>query len=179
MKKLFFISAMTMSLAACGDVSDADVKAALEANWESDPVSMADRSNADIPGLQRGVMRGTARSLRTARDATEGFAAGIAGDVAQKAIQEGGRLASEFGIEGAEDFHRTMGLANANDWTVRNLEVLSSRTSGDSYIARVRYDLTATLNGQDEVLGRDISHMVRMVESEGDWVIQRDETIGR
>lgn len=177
MNKLLLISALAWSLAACGGMSDDDIKGAIEANWEGDPVTMSERSNANIPGLERGIVRGTAQSMRTAREATDGLAAGIVGDVAQMAIEEGGRLASEFGIEGADELHRSMGLANASDWTVRNLEVLSSRTSGDSYIARVRYDLSATLNGQDEVLGQDLSHMVRLVELDGKWVIQNDENI--
>ena len=177
MKKRFLVSLMSLALAACGGVSDSDIKGALEADWEHDPVSMSERSGASIAGLERGAVRGTARSLRTARDATSSFTAGVVGEVAKMAIEEGGHIATEFGIEGAEEFHRSMGLANASDWTVRNLEVLSSRTSGESHIARTRYDLSATLNGKDELLGQDLSHTIRLVRSGGDWIIQVDEPI--
>lgn len=160
-------------LAACGGLADSDVETALELQWENDPRAMADAYGIVIPGLERGAARGSAMAIQSLRNAAKdyGYAGEVIADAAGGVMSEGGKLAKEFGVEGADEFSEAVGLVNATDWNVNNLEVISKRTSGDDHLVKVRYDLSAKVDGKMKTLGQDFSHAVRLSEVDGTLMV--------
>jgi hypothetical protein len=160
-------------LSACGGLSDSDVEEALEQQWASDPRAMADAFEITIPGMEKGAARGAAQALQSLSEAAKdyGYAGEVVADAAGGVMSEGGKIAGEFGIEGAEEFTEAVGLINATDWTVSNLEIISKRSSGDDHLAKVRYDLSAKVDGKMQTLQQDISHSVRLADVDGTLAI--------
>lgn len=174
MMRLVLSIFILMTITACNDVGLSDVEYALETQWENDARAITEGYELEIPGMEKGAMRGTAETLRTVRKTAKnfGYAGELAAGVAGEVMSEGGRLASEFGVEGADEFHEVSGLANADDWTVSNLAILSERMSGEEYVAKVRYDLSAMVNGEERSLRKDLAHTLRLMKKDGDWVLQ-------
>lgn len=161
----------TLALAGCGSASEGDVREALEQAWSSDRVRMAQSAGVEIPGGDPGAMRGIAGTVRVARDLATDYAGDFVGDIADGAINEASKLASDFGIEGADEARQSIGVAMAKDWTVRNLEILSERESGEDYAMLVRYDLAATVNGQATTLAKDVTHQIRLIDGDDGWEV--------
>lgn len=172
MRAQFVLIAFVL-LSACGRLTESDVEAALEQQWEGDPRAMADAYGITIVGMEKGAARGTAQAIQSLREAAQdyGYAGEVIADAAGGVISEGGKIAGEFGIEGAEEFSEAVGLVNATDWTVSNLEIISKRSSGDDHLAKVRYDLSAKVGGKMQSLQQDISHSVRLADVDGTLTI--------
>lgn len=167
------VLALTMlALSACSKMSEDEMAAALERAWASNTAAMAALSGTALPGSEPGVLRGTARTAKAAKDIARAYAGDVGGELAQGAIDGVSGLAEDFGVEGATEVRGALGIATASDWTVRNLEVLAQRDSGADYVASLRYDLTATIQGEPTSIGRDITHQARFIATEGGWRIE-------
>ena len=169
--KLLVCSALL--LAACGGASRSDIDEALVDAWSRDSNAMSQLAGLALPGSDPGALRGLATSAKAAQAIASGYAGDTASEVAGAAINGVAQVASDFGIEGASEARDSVGIATATDWTVRNLEVLSERQSGEEYVAMVRYDLGATINGASETLAKDVTHKIRLIDGENGWEIER------
>lgn len=166
------VAALFASLAACGGIGDDDVSAALEKAWDDDHLAMATQAGIKLPGQEPGGVRGLSETVNTANSLVAEYGGDLAGEIAKDAIETTSKLAVEYGVEGAEEFRDSLGLANAKDWRVQSLEILSGRESGEAYVAIVRYDLSVDIEGKQVSLGQDISHKVRMIDGADGWEVE-------
>lgn len=169
--KLVVFSALF--LAGCGGASQSDIDKALVNAWSRDSIAMSQLAGVELPGSDPGALRGLGRSAQVAQAIASGYAGETAAGVAGAAINGVAQVASDFGVEGASEVRDSVGIATASDWTVRNLEVLSQRESGNEHVALVRYDLSATINGTTETLAKDVTHKIRLIDAENGWEIER------
>ncbi len=159
-------------LAGCGGASQTDIDEALVNAWSRDSIAMSQLAGVDLPGSDPGALRGLARSAQAAQAIASGYAGETAAGVAGAAINGVAQVASDFGVEGASEVRDSVGIATASDWTVRNLEVLSQRESGNEHVALVRYDLSATINGTTATLAKDVTHKIRLIDGQNGWEIE-------
>ena len=152
-----------LPLAACGGIGHDDIEEVLEKEWSEERARMTELSGLELHGSEQGASRGVAASVKTARDLAAGYGGDLVGDIADTALAKGGQIAEEFGVEGVNQFVSDLGIANAKNWDVADLEVLAEREAGDAHVAQVRYSLSAEINGTRTLLGRDITHVVRVV----------------
>lgn len=141
------IACALLLLTACGGVSDDEIDQALATAWDKDPATMAQLAQVQLPGAEPGGLRGIGTSAKAAEEIASAYGGEIAADLTRSAINGAAKVASDFDIEGAAELRDAVGVATAKNWQVRNLEVLARRESGDDYVATVRYDLMADING--------------------------------
>ena len=169
------VAAGVLLLSACGEASDSEIESALEVAWTNDSLAMAQAADVELPGVDPGALRGIGSTARVANNLAQEYGGKIGGSVASGVINEASRVASDFGIDGADELRKSVGMATATDWSVRNMEVLSKRKSGEETVAMVRYDLDASINGVVTTLAKDVTHKLRIVQRDGGWKIeQRD-----
>lgn len=160
-------------LTACGSLSDDDVNQALATAWDKDPVAMSQLAQVQLPGAEPGGLRGIGTSAKAAEELASAYGGEVAADLARSAINGAAKVASDFDIEGAAEVRDAVGVATAKNWRVRNLEVLSRRQSGEDYVATVRYDLMADINGSSQTLFKDVTHQLRLVDGSDGWVVEK------
>lgn len=164
---------LLFALAGCGGVSEADMTEVLGKAWAEDHRAMAEMAGVKLPGQEAGAMRGLSETVGTASNIASEYGGQFAADVAGEVIDSTTRLAKDYGVDGADEVRQSIGVATATDWSVRNLEILSGRESGNGYVALVRYDLTANVNGERVILGRDVSHKFRLSRGEDGWEFEK------
>lgn len=162
-------------LVACGGVSQSEVDHALVEAWTSDSARMAQQAGVSLPGSEPGALHGMVSSAQAAQQVASEYGGDAVGGVVGAAVSGAAKVASDFGIEGAAEVHKSIGIATATDWKVRNLEILSERESGDEYVVQVRYDLGATVNGSQETLAKDVTHQVRLIDGDKGWMIEHSQ----
>jgi hypothetical protein len=160
-------------LTACGGVSDDEIDQALATAWDKDPATMAHLAQVQLPGTEPGSLRGIGTSAKAAEEIASAYGGEIAADLTRSAINGAAKVASDFDIEGAAELRDAVGVATAKNWQVRSLEVLARRESGDDYVATVRYDLMADINGSTQTLFKDVTHQLRLVEGSDGWQVER------
>lgn len=170
--RIIILAATLLALSGCSKMSEDEMAAALEYAWANKTVDMASLSGTKLPGADPGALRGTASTAKAATEIARAYAGDIGGEVAQGAIDGVSGLAEDFGVEGATEVRGALGIATASDWTVRNLEVLAQRSSGDDYVASLRYDLTATIQGEPKTIARDITHETRFITTGDGWRVE-------
>ncbi len=172
------IASALLLLTACGGLSDDDIDQALATAWDKDPAVMSQMAQVQLPGAEPGGLRGIGTSAKAAEELASAYGGEIAADLAHSAINGAAKVASDFDIEGAAEVRDAVGVATAKNWKVRNLEVLSRRESGEDYVATVRYDLMADINGSTQTLFKDVTHQLRLVDGSDGWQVEQS-TLGK
>jgi hypothetical protein len=162
------------SVAGCGGLSHGDIEQALEKAWTDDSTAMAHAAGVALPGGDPGALRGLGTTAKTARNLAEAYGGNVAGGIAGSVISGATRLAADFGVEGADQARKSIGIATASDWSVRNLEVLSERSSGDDHVVMIRYDLHAKIDGTDQTLAKDVTQKARLTADDGRWQVEQN-----
>jgi hypothetical protein len=157
-------------------VSEGEIDEALSAGWSQDPRAMARIAQVQLPGSEPGGLKGIGTSARAAEEIASAYGGEMVGDLAHSAINGAAKVASDFDVEGAAEVRDAVGVATARNWQVRSLEVLAGRESGDDYVATVRYDLMAEIDGTPQTLFKDVTHKVRLVDGNDGWTVEKQVT---
>jgi hypothetical protein len=170
MKHMFaLVLVPAVLLGGCGGPRQATVEAAIERAWMNDPWEMGMKVDLISKDSQSGAARGAASTIRMATDAVQKYGGEEAGGISKDVIGGAASLAEKFA--GKTDLGNSIARATARDWDVRNLEVQDERASGEDYVVRVRYDLFATIGGERQEVGRDLTETARLALVNNQWEI--------